>query len=74
MRDIKDCQKWISKSASTIQEAKFCSQPKDYQEYGEEINEHLDTALKALIYASELVNEQLNFTLGEFQHDNRFIK
>ncbi len=74
MIDIDDCQKFISKASSIIQEAKFCSSPKDYQEYGEEINEHLDTALKALVYASELVNEQLNFTTGELQYDNRFIK
>jgi hypothetical protein len=68
MRDINDCKKWISKSASTIQEAKFCAVG---QEYGDDIKEHLATAIQALIYASELVDKQITFTQAEFEHDNR---
>tara|TARA_R110000823_G_scaffold129297_3_gene256957 strand:+ start:66 stop:290 length:225 start_codon:yes stop_codon:yes gene_type:complete len=68
MRDIEDCTKWINKSASTIQEAKFCAVG---QEYSDDIKEHLSTALQALVYAQELVNEQINFDRCEFSHDNK---
>lgn len=60
MRTLNECTKWINQSASTIEEARFCTKQITNDIDRQQLDINLSNAIQSLIKAQSIINKQIN--------------